>query len=121
MWSVDGNLDMVIGTRGGRYQPQLLSHFILKILKNENLEHAMTSPRWNIDEFGKDSVSEINIEPGLDEKIINHLIKRGHKVNQLKDLQNSYGPISAIINTAESWKASHDIRVDTASSIIKEI
>ena len=121
MWSVDGNLDMVIGTRGGRYQPQLLSHFILKILKNENLEHAMTSPRWNIDEFGKDSVSEINIEPGLDEKIINHLIKRGHKVNQLKDLQNSYGPISAIVNTAESWKASHDIRVDTASSIIKEI
>ena len=34
MWSVDGNLDMVIGTRGGRYQPQLLSHFILKILVN---------------------------------------------------------------------------------------
>ena len=52
MWSVDGNLDMVIGTRGGRYQPQLLSHFILKILKNENLENAMISPRWNIDEFG---------------------------------------------------------------------
>ena len=120
IWSVDGNLDMVIGTRGGRYQPQLLSHFILKILKNENLQHAMTSPRWNIDEFGKESVSEINIEPGIDEKIINDLIKRGHKVNQLKDLQNSYGPISAIVNTGESWKASHDIRVDTASSIIKE-
>ena len=121
IWSVDGNLDMVIGTRGGRYQPQLLSHFILKILKNENLENAMTSPRWNIDEFGKESVSKINIEPGIDEKIINNLIKRGHKVNQLNDLQNSYGPISAIVNTAESWKASHDIRVDTASSIIKEI
>ena len=121
IWSVDGNLDMVIGTRGGRYQPQLLSHFILKILKNENLEHAMTSPRWNIDEFGKESVSEINIEPGIDEKIINDLIKKGHKVNQLNDLQNSYGPISAIVNTAESWIASHDIRVDTASSIIKEI
>ena len=119
MWSVDGNLDMVIGTRGGRYQPQLLSHFILKILKNENLENAMTSPRWNIDEFGKESVSEINIEPGIDEKIINDLIEKGHKVNQLNDLQNSYGPISAIVNTAESWKASHDIRVDTASSIIK--
>ena len=41
--------------------------------------------------------------------------------DQLKDLQNSYGPISAIVNTGESWKASHDIRVDTASSIIKEI
>ncbi len=119
MWSVDGNLDMVIGTRGGRYQPQLLSHFILKILKNENLENAMISPRWNIDEFGKESVSEINIEPGLDKKIINVLINKGHKVNQLTKLQNSYGPISAIVNTKESWKALHDIRVDTASSIIE--
>ena len=118
IWSVDGNLDMIIGTRGGRYQPQLLSHFILKILKNENLEHAMTSPRWNIDEFGKESVSEINIEPGLDEKVLNELIKKGHKVNKLTELQNSYGPISAIIKTDDSWKATHDPRVDTASSVI---
>ena len=118
IWSVDGNLDMIIGTRGGRYQPQLLSHFILKILKNENLENAMTSPRWNIDEFGKESVSEINIEPGLNEKVLNELINKGHKVNQLTELQNSYGPISAIIKTDDSWKATHDPRVDTASSII---
>ena len=119
MWSVGGNLDMVIGTRGGRYQPQLLSHFILKILKNDNLENAMISPRWNIDEFGKKSISKINIEPGLDEKITDDLINKGHKVNQLKKLQNSYGPISAIVRNEDSWKASHDIRVDTASSIIE--
>ncbi len=119
MWSVDGNLDMVIGTRGGRYQPQLLSHFILKILKNENLENAMTSPRWNIDEFGKKSLSEINIEPGFDKKIIDELINKGHKVNQLAELQNSYGPISAILKTEDNWKASHDLRVDTSSSIIE--
>ena len=118
IWSVDGNLDMIIGTRGGRYQPQLLSHFILKILKKENSENAMTSPRWNIDEFGKESVSEINIEPGLDEKVLDELIKKGHKVNKLTELQNSYGPISAIIKTDDSWKATHDPRVDTASSVI---
>ena len=85
MWSVDGNLDMVIGTRGGRYQPQLLSHFILKILKNENLENAMTSPRWNIDEFGKKSLSEINIEPGLDKKITDELVNKGHKLINLQN------------------------------------
>ena len=118
IWSVDGNLDMVIGTRGGRYQPQLLSHFILKILKNENLKNAMISPRWNIDEFGKESVSEINIEPGLDEKITDELVNKGHKVNQLGELQNSYGPISAIVKTDDRWNATHDPRVDTASSII---
>ncbi len=118
MWSVDGNLDMVIGTRGGRYQPQLLSHFILKILKDENIENAMMSPRWNIDEFGKETVSEINIEPGLDKKITDELVNKGHKVNQLAELQNSYGPISAIVKTKDSWKATHDPRVDTASSII---
>ncbi len=118
MWSVDGNLDMVIGTRGGRYQPQLLSHFILKILKNENLKNAMISPRWNIDEFGIESASEINIEPGLDGKITDELVNKGHKVNQLGELQNSYGPISAIVKTDDSWNATHDPRVDTASSII---
>ena len=118
IWSVNGNLDMVIGTRGGRYQPQLLSHFILKILKKENLKDAITSPRWNIDEFGKESISEISIEPGLDENITDELINKGHKVNQLDELQNSYGPISAIIKTENSWKALHDPRVDTASSII---
>ena len=118
MWSVDGDLDMVIGTRGGRYQPQILSHFILKILKNENLKNAMISPRWNIDEFGKESASEINIEPGLDGKITDELVNKGHKVNQLGELQNSYGPISAIVKTEDSWKATHDPRVDTASSII---
>ena len=44
MWSVDGNLDMVIGTRGGRYQPQLLSHFIIKIIGiwESNKEYGLT-------------------------------------------------------------------------------
>ena len=121
MWSENGNLDMIIGTRGGRYQPQLLSHFILKILKNENLEDAMKSPRWNIDEFGKETTSELNIEPGLNGKITNELISKGHKVNQHKELQNSYGPISAIIKSEDDWIASHDPRVDTASSVIEKI
>ena len=76
------------------------------------------SPRWNIDEFGKETVSEINIEPGFDKKITDELVNKGHKVNQLAELQNSYGPISAIIKTQDSWKATHDPRVDTASSII---
>ena len=119
MWSVDGNLDMVIGTRGGRYQPQLLSHFILKLLKNEDLKNAMLSPRWNIDEFGKKSVSKLNLEPGLDRTITDDLMNKGHEVNQLKELQNSYGPISAIIKKGESWEALHDKRVDTAYSIIE--
>jgi len=121
MWSENGNLDMIIGTRGGRYQPQLLSHFILKILKNENLEDAMKYPRWNIDEFGKETTSELNIEPGLNEKITNELINKGHKINQHKELQNSYGPISAIIKSKDNWIASHDPRVDTASSVIEKI
>ena len=52
------------------------------------------------------------------EKITDELLNKGHKVNQLLELQNSYGPISAIVKTDDSWKAAHDPRVDTASSII---
>ena len=36
----------------------------------------------------------------------------------IRDRQNSYGPISAIVKTEDNWKASHDLRVDTSSSII---
>ena len=79
------------------------------------------SPRWNIDEFGKETTSKLNIEPGLNEKIKNELISKGHKVNQLEELQNSYGPISAIIKSEDNWIASHDPRVDTASSKIEKI
>ena len=50
---------------------------------------------------------------------VNHLINKGHKVNQLTKLQNSYGPISAIVKNNENWIALHDIRVDTSSSIIE--
>ena len=35
----------------------------------------MIFPRWNIDEFGKESISKINIEPGLDKKITNDFRK----------------------------------------------
>ena len=42
IWSKDGKLDMVIGTRGGRYQPQLLSQFILPLLlQSSSLEQVM--------------------------------------------------------------------------------
>ena len=42
-------------------------------------------------------------------------------MNQLNELQNSYGPISAIIKSKDNWIASHDPRVDTASSKIEKI
>ena len=120
IWSKDGELDMVIGTRGGRHQPQLLSQFILPILlKTYTPEEAMNKSRWVIDYFEENTESHIIFEPNSDENIIKGLKEKGHKITIKDSLQSSFGPISAIYkNENGSWKGVTDNRVITSKTII---
>ena len=61
---------MVIGTRGGRYQPQLLSHFILKILKNFRI------CKEDILDFNPDKIILIDY-PGFNLRISKWAKKKG--------------------------------------------
>ena len=119
IWSKDGKLDMVIGTRGGRYQPQLLSQFILPILlKSSTPEEAMNKSRWVIDYFGENTESNLIFEQTSDENTINYLKDKGHKITMRDSLQSSFGPISIIYrDDNESWRGVADSRVATAKAI----
>ena len=119
IWSKDGKLDMVIGTRGGRYQPQLLSQFILPILlKSSTPEEAMNKSRWVIDYFGENTESNLIFEQTSDENTINYLKEKGHKITMKDSLQSSFGPISIIYrDDNESWRGVADSRVATAKAI----
>ena len=116
IWSDNGNLDMVVGTRGGRNQPQLLSQFILPhLLKNSAYEENMAKGRWTINHFGEGTASELIIEPSFGEKAIEELREKGHSVKVTDSLQASFGPISAIFRKDnESWVGLSDPRVETA-------
>ena len=119
IWSKDGKLDMVIGTRGGRYQPQLLSQFILPLLlQTSSLDDAMKQSRWTIDYFDENTESKLIYEPGTEEKVINELKEKGHKITIKDSLQSSFGPISAICKDDSGlWSGVADPRVETSKAI----
>ena len=119
IWSKDGKLDMVIGTRGGRYQPQLLSQFILPLLlQSSSLDEAMNQSRWAIDYFDENSESKLIYEPGVEEETIKDLKEKGHKIKIKDSLQSSFGPISAICKDDNgSWSGVADPRVETSKVI----
>ena len=61
IWSKDGSLDFITGTRGGRYQPQLLAQTILPyILGESSFEEIMKKPRWTIEYFGSNTSSTVS-------------------------------------------------------------
>ena len=110
---------MVIGTRGGRYQPQLLSQFILPLLlQSSSLDEAMNQSRWAIDYFDENSESKLIYEPGVEEETIKDLKEKGHKIKIKDSLQSSFGPISAICKDDNgSWSGVADPRVETSKVI----
>ena len=121
IWSHNGELDMVIGTRGGRHQPQLLSQFILPhLLKSRSYEENMTRGRWTIDHFGESTASKLIIEPSFGNKFIKELTEKGHSIKVTDSLQASFGPISAIFRKEnKSWIGLADPRVETAEASLR--
>jgi len=119
IWSKEGELEMVIGTRGGRHQPQLLSQFILPILlKISSPEEVMNQSRWTIDYFEENTDSSLIIESGIEEDVIKNLQEKGHRVKIKDSLQSSFGPISAICkDESGSWYGVADPRVNTTKAI----
>ena len=121
IWSNNGELDMVIGTRGGRHQPQLLSQFILPhLLKSSSYEENMTRGRWTIDHFEESTTSKLIIEPSFGNKSIRELTERGHSIKVTDSLQASFGPISAIFRKEnKSWIGLADPRVEKAEASLR--
>ena len=118
IWSKNGKLDMVIGTRGGRHQPQLLAQFILPLLLNEkSAEEVMNESRWTIDYFKEDTESKLIIEPNVDDEVLANLDQKGHIIEIKDSMQSSFGPISAIYQKEDgSWLGVADPRVETSKA-----
>ena len=114
IWSKDGSLDFITGTRGGRYQPQLLAQTILPyILGVSSFEETMKKPRWVIDNFGSNSTSKIKFE-FIEKSERISLENKGHKIAVANKLIGAYGPISTIYrNSDEKFIGVPDIRVGT--------
>jgi gamma-glutamyltranspeptidase/glutathione hydrolase len=116
LWTKENKLELILGTRGGRYQPQLLAQMILPYLQNKtSIKETMSKGRWALNDFLSDTDSHIAVEGAFDQTDIEHLKTRGHKVTQIEEIfDKAYGPVSAIYQDKDNgWLGAEDIRVGT--------
>ena len=116
LWTKDGRLSMLLGSRGGDLQPQLVAQLAADMLYlGMDPSEAQTMPRWALDEFGPDTGSMPSVEDTMPGGVVEGLGVRGHHVRMVP-AQRGWGPAS-IIRPTEGGRfvAAADPRVSTAA------
>lgn len=117
LWTRDGDLRMVLGTRGGDQQPQYLSQVAAHLLHaGLSPAEAQAAPRWSI---AADGVAEsvVSVELGMPEPVVAGLTARGHTIVPGPDRTPGWGPVSVIVRDAGgTMSAAADPRVSTAAA-----
>jgi gamma-glutamyltranspeptidase/glutathione hydrolase len=116
LWTKDGELSMLLGSRGGDLQPQLVAQLAADILYlGMDPSEAQAMPRWALDEFGPGAVAAPAVEDTMPKGVVDGLAVRGHRVTVVP-AQRGWGPASIIRPTGDgSYHAAADPRVSTAA------
>lgn len=117
LWTKDGELELLLGTRGGSYQPQILTQVAAHLLHCRlNPTEAQARPRWVIDH----QPERVGLEATAGEATAQALTKKGHGVNLAAKLEPGWGPVS-LIRVADSGlrTAAADPRVPTALAAVR--
>jgi gamma-glutamyltranspeptidase/glutathione hydrolase len=115
LWTKDNALSMLVGTRGGDFQPQLLLQMATNLLwAGVQPAEAQLLPRWIV---GLDSTSgsTVNHEPLLD-SMQTGLIGRGHSMKPTAGWMGGWGPVSLIAASDSSLLGVTDPRVSTTKA-----
>ena len=120
MWTKDDQLKLILGTRGGRYQPQLLAQVALPYIQNQTaLKDTMNIGRWAINDFISNTDSHITVEGSFPDVELEKLEEKGHTVKKMKEqYDKAYGPVSGIYkDTKGQWTGAGDVRVGTETVV----
>lgn len=115
LWTKDGGLDLILGTRGGHQQPQLLAQIAAHLYAaGDRPGAAQARPRWTTEVLS--GSSRIRVEARMPEGVQNDLRRRGHDIDVAGDLEGGWGPVSLITVGAGGLRTgAPDPRVDTTS------
>jgi gamma-glutamyltranspeptidase/glutathione hydrolase len=115
LWTRDGRIEALLGTRGGHQQPQLLAQMAVHLFwAGMDPATAQSQPRWTMDEFGPGSASQVLIESDTDPATLAHLERSGHRLALEAPLQGGWGPVSGIVVDEDGLRTgAADPRVDT--------
>lgn len=118
LWTEDGRLSALIGTRGGHVQPQLVTQLAAGIMGHRwDPAGAMAFPRWTVDPPGVSGSPEVRLEPGAPSEVMTDLNRRGHTARVLGGPQPGWGPMSAIVTGTDGLRrGAADPRVATTAA-----
>jgi gamma-glutamyltranspeptidase/glutathione hydrolase len=117
LWTHGRELRLILGTRGGQHQPQLLTQVAAHHLHaGLAIGEAIAQPRWTIDGWGAAEQHVIAVEPAIEDRIVTGLRERGHRVEVADGWQAGWGPVAAIAVAHGLVEAAADPRVSTANA-----
>lgn len=116
LWTVDGRLDTLLGTRGGHQQPQLLAQAAAWMFSGGlDPASAQDRPRWAVAEVAAGAESKVMIEGDMAAGTIRELGARGHAVEAVGSRHRGWGPVSTVVVDETGLRtAAADPRVETA-------
>jgi gamma-glutamyltranspeptidase/glutathione hydrolase len=116
MWTKNDRLELLLGTRGGSYQPQLLAQVAAHLLHGRlSPEESQARPRWVIDQ----DPELLRIESTAGETTRQALQAKGHVIDPAAELEPGWGPVSMIqIDESGLRTAAADPRVPTTGAAV---
>ena len=121
LWTRNGVLSLLLGTRGGHQQPQILAQMAANLLHvGLSPGDAQDLPRWTTDQFGPQTVSSVAVESNMSGRIVETLGELGHHVEVATGRVGGWGPVAAI-RVAETGlrTGAADRRVASASAGVR--
>jgi gamma-glutamyltranspeptidase/glutathione hydrolase len=116
LWTLDGELRLLLGTRGGQYQPQTLLQVAADLMwAGTDAAKTQARARWQLDGWQEGAKPQLNLESRMDPEIESGLVSRGHRVSRSADWMEGWGPVSLILADSTEARGVADPRVSTAS------
>ncbi len=116
LWTNGSAGALVLGTRGGDQQPQLLAQVAAHHRwAGMCVEDAQVQPRWVIGDLS-DPAPTVRVESRFASGTVDGLAARGHSLEEVDAWQVGWGPVSAISEDGEVRGAA-DPRVSTAAAV----
>lgn len=117
LWTKDNSLAMLLGTRGGDFQPQTLLQ-VLAYMRWGRMDAAAAQlrPRWTTQER-QESRSTVTYEPHLGESVAGDLNDRGHATTPTPGWMSGWGPVAVITGDRDEVLGAADPRVASTAAI----
>jgi gamma-glutamyltranspeptidase/glutathione hydrolase len=117
LWTEADSLAMLLGTRGGDFQPQTLLQMLAHIRwSGDDVATAQSRPRWTTREWRK-TYTGIAHEPHLRPAVAEDLARLGHQPYAESDWMSGWGPVAVLTNQGGNLIGAADPRVASTAAL----